>query len=57
MNRVRFSQERDTNLHCITVLIVGDKIILIFDPKYLYFVLTGNINCNPIATLCFLLCV
>jgi len=56
MHRARFSQEGDTNLHCIAVVIVGDKIILFSDPKY--FVLTGNTNnCKPIATLFFLLSV
>jgi hypothetical protein len=54
MNRARFSQEGDTNFHCIAVVIVDVKIILFSDPKY--FVLMGNINnCKPIAILFFLL--
>jgi len=54
MNRARFSQEGDSNLDCIAVVIVGDKIILFSDPKY--FILTGKINnCKLIATLFFLL--
>jgi hypothetical protein len=45
MNIARFSQKGDTNYHLITVVIVGDNIIIFSDPTY--FVLKGNITANP----------